>query len=228
MMGVAMIVVMIVGFQIAGFLPPPSPHRSAAQIAAIFREHTTRIRLGLVLTMFGAALLGPFTAVITVQMRRIEGPHSTLAYTELALGALLALEFVIPVMVLEAAAFRPDLPAATIRTLDDIGWLLFVGAPSTAIVQVIALGVAILQDRRDRPVFPRWGGYLSIAAAALFAPGGLVVFFKHGPFGWNGVLAWWLGLVAFGIWLVAITVLLLGAIRQQADEEPTIERDSTG
>jgi hypothetical protein len=62
--GVAMIVVMLVGFEIAGFNPPPSPHDSALQIAALFRDHTTPIRIGLVLTMFGSALLGPFVAAV--------------------------------------------------------------------------------------------------------------------------------------------------------------------
>jgi hypothetical protein len=215
--GPAMIVVMLVAFLIAGFIPPPSPHDTADQIAHIFRSHPTRIRFGLVLTMFGAALLGPFVAVITVQMKRIEGRHSPLAYLQLALGALLVIEFIIPVMVLQAAAFRPELAATTIRTLDDLGWLLFVGAPSTAVVQAIIIGVAILQDQREKPVLPRWGGYLSIWAGLLFAPGGIIVFFKHGAFGWNGLATWWLGLSAFGIWLVAMTVLLLGAIRQQAE-----------
>jgi hypothetical protein len=214
-----MIVVMLVGFSIAGFNPPPSPHDSALQIAHIFRDHTTRIRLGLVLTMFGSALLGPFVAVITVQMQRIEGRHAPLAYTQLALGALLALEFIVPVVVLEAAAFRPGLAPGTLRTLDDLGWLLFVGAPSTAVLEVVAIGVAILQDDRSRPLFPRWGGWASIVAAALFAPGGVIVFAKQGAFGWNGALTWWLGLTAFGVWIVAMTVLLLRAIAGQANEE---------
>src|ERR1700722_19500436 len=104
-----MIVVMLLGFLFACFIPAPSPHDTAAQIARIFRAHPTRIRFGLVLTMFGAALLGPFVAVITVQMKRIEGRTSPLAYVQLALGALLAFEFVVPVMVLQAAAFRPEL-----------------------------------------------------------------------------------------------------------------------
>ena len=108
-------------------------------------------------------------------MRRIEGRHSTLAFVQLALGALLA------------------------------------------------IGAAILQDDRPRPVFPRWGGYLSIWCALLFAPGGVIVLFKHGPFGWNGLLTWWLGLTAFGIWLAAITVLLLRAIAQQRDEAPAVD-----
>jgi hypothetical protein len=232
-----MIVVMLVGFEIAGFNPPPSPHDSAAQIASIFRAHPDRIRLGLVLTMFGSALLGPFIAEITVQMKRIEGRHSPLAYTQLALGALLAIEFIVPVIVLETAALRPSLSPETLRTLDDLGWLLFVGAPSTAVVQVIAFGLAILQDDRQMPVFPRWSGYASIAAALTFVPGGVIVFATHGAFAWNGALAWWLGLTAFGIWLVIITVLLLRAVRHQQAEEtvplgalatPAGERIATG
>jgi len=42
------------------------------------------------------------------------------------------------------------------------------------------------------------------------------VFFKHGPFAWNGVLAWWIPLTMFFIWFVVMTVLLLRAI---ADDE---------
>jgi hypothetical protein len=153
-------------------------------------------------------------------MKRIEGRHSPLAYVQLALGALLVIEFIIPVMVLQAAAFRPDsLSATTIRTLDDLGWLLFVGTPCTAVLEAIVIGVVILQDDRAHTVFPRWGGYLSIWAGILFAPGGIIVFFKHGAFGWNGLATWWLGLTAFGVWLVAMTVLLLGAIRHQSGED---------
>lgn len=217
--GVAMVIVLLVGFQIAGFSPPPSPHDTAAQIAAIFRAHPDRIRLGLVLTMFGSALLGPFVAVTTVQMKRIEGPHSPLAYTQLALGALLAIEFIIPVGVLEAAAFHPGMSPATLHALDDVGWLLFVGAPSTAIVETIVIGVVILQDRRPQPVFPRWGAYASFICAALYIPGGLIVFFKTGPLAWNGAVAWWVGLSAFGVWLVLMTVLELRAIAAQQLEQ---------
>jgi hypothetical protein len=214
-----MLVLLLVGFEIAGFVPPPSPHDSAVQIAAIFRAHPDRIRLGLVLSIFGAALLGPWVGVTTTQLKRAEGRHTPLSYTELALGAVLVFEFVIPVLLMEAAALRPGLPPATLRLVDDFGWLSFVGGPSTAMIEVFVIGVVILQDRRPQPVFPRWSGWLSLIVPLLFAPGAVIVFFSRGVLAWNGALTWWVGLISFGVWIVLFTVALWQAINQQAREE---------
>jgi hypothetical protein len=217
--GIAMMVCLFVGFIVAGFLPPPSPHDSAAQIAAIFRDHTVRIRIGLVIAIFGAALLGPWVGVTTTQLKRAEGRHTPLAYTELALGAILVFEFVIPILLMEAGALRPGLPASTLRLIDDFGWLSYVGGPSTAMIEVLVIGVVILQEKRENPIFPRWAGWLSIVVPFLFAPGAFITFSTHGALAWNGVVAWWLGLGSFGVWIVAFTVALWRAIDHQAREE---------
>lgn len=68
-------------------------------------------------------------------------------------------------------------------------------------------------------MFPRWLGYLNFWCAFLFMPGGLVVFFKDGPFAWNGIIAWWLLLVAFGVWVVSMVVMVLKALAVQEREE---------
>ena len=62
-----------IGFLIAGFIPPPSPDDSAQQIAAMYSEDPTAIRIGLIFTLISSALLGPYFAVLTVQMQRMEG-----------------------------------------------------------------------------------------------------------------------------------------------------------
>lgn len=46
-------------------------------------------------------------------------------------------------------------------------------------------------------------------------PGGLVTFFKSGPFAWNGILAFWLPLTVFGIWYGVMFMLLRKAILGQ-------------
>jgi hypothetical protein len=80
-----------------------------------------------VITTFAVALLVPFSAVIATQMRRIEGRHEVLATTQVTSGAVLSLEFIIPVMIWLTAAFRPSaVNASMIRLLDDMGWLMFV------------------------------------------------------------------------------------------------------
>jgi hypothetical protein len=219
--GPVLALVFLVGFWgIAGFVPPPAPWQGAGVVADFYAAHALAIRLGLWMTMLAAALVAPWTVAITMQLRRIEGRHPTLAYLQLVLGALLVLEFIIPLMVWQAAAFRPlDSPQITQR-LNDLGWLMFVGVVSTGILQAIVIGVGVLCDQREQPVLPRWIGYFNFWIAAMFVPGGLCVFFKQGPFAWNGLLAWWLLLAAFCVWVLVMSAIVLryGIPHQRREE----------
>jgi hypothetical protein len=125
-------------------LPPPSPTESAGRIAAVYRDHASAIRWGGILAMFGVAWLGPWYGVLTKQLKRIEGPNSPSAYCQLALGALLILETIFPLMILEAAVFRPDRSPSEILVLSDLCWIPFVGLLYTLIVEWIVTGIAIL------------------------------------------------------------------------------------
>jgi hypothetical protein len=94
--GPALCVIWVGSFvTLAGFIPPPAPLRSVDSILQMFHDHALPIRLGLLFTMFGSALLVPWCAVIAVHMARIEGRFPVLAITQMASGSLLSLEFII-------------------------------------------------------------------------------------------------------------------------------------
>ncbi len=210
------------GFLIAHLLPLPSPTENASQISTFYRSHTDLIRVGLVFAIFGATLLGPWVAMLSVMVKRIEGRLSPAAYCQLALGSLLILEFIIPLMILETAVFRPNRSPSEILLLSDVCWTLFVGVVSTAVVEVFFIGLTIRRDKSQNPIFPNWMSNFSFLVAAIFMSGTFVVFFKTGPLAWNGVLAWWVAVSAFGIWLLAITIYMLRApnsdVREELDE----------
>jgi len=90
---------------------------------------------------------------------------------------------------------------------------------SLAIAQNLAIAFAILGDRSEQPIFPRWLAYLSIWVAVLFLPAGAVTFFKSGAFAWNGLLAFWIALAAAMVWLVAMIIVLLKTITAQERAE---------
>ena len=204
---------------LAEFIPPPDPEDSAAEVLARYAGDTDAIRIGLVITMYASALLVPFAAVISAQMRRIEGA-GPLASTQIVSAGLLSLEFIIPVMVWLTAAFRFDEESARIiQALNDMGWLMFVAVISSVIVQIASFGIAILIDKRERPVFPRWSGYFMLWMALLLSPTSLCVFFKDGPFAWNGLIAFFIPLTAFGIWMVVTVLLLRKAVAQEEEED---------
>jgi len=217
-----MLVIWVIGFVFfARFIPVPSPNQTALQTAEMYAHRHTGIRIGLVLTGLGTVLLAPFLVVVSVQMQRIEGLSSPLAWLQLTMVPLVIVEFIFPVFFMQAAAFRTDRSPEVTQALNDVAWLLFVGVVSTAIVEWLSIGACILQDQRSEPIFPRWFGYQSLFVALSFFSGTVVVFFKTGPLAWGGAIAFYFPIAAFAAWLAAAVPLLLRAVDAQDREDAT-------
>jgi membrane protein implicated in regulation of membrane protease activity len=95
---------------------------------------------------------------------------------------------------------------------------MFVGVISSAVVEFACIGLVILADERNTGVFPRWAGYFNLWVALLVAPAGIVPFFKHGPFAWNGIFSFFMPMVVFAAWVVVMVVLLRRAIDHEERE----------
>ena len=190
---------------IAGFIPPSDPAASAEEIVQFYAANTASIRVGLVIAMLGSALLVPYAIAISGQLKRIDGAKA-LADTQMISCALLSLEFITPIGIWMAVAYRFDDRAADLtRAMHDMGWILFMTVIWSLWVQLVAIGAAILIDRKPQPTFPRWIGYLNFWVAFLILPAGTVLFFKGGPFAWNGIIGLYTPLVAFVIWFSCMT-----------------------
>jgi hypothetical protein len=218
--GVFLLILMAIGFVLmAGFIPTRSPSQSAVETAQWLLENRDRIRWGMILTMFSAALLQPFYAEITLQMRRIEGRYPALALIQFGLGTLLVLEFIYLIFFWQTAIYRVDRAPELIQLLNDMAWIPFVGLSSTVVLGVAVFGIAILLDRRPQPVFPRWLGYFNLWAALMFTPGTFNVFFQDGPLAWNGIVAWYLPVTVFAIWLIVISIYLSRAVDTMFEDD---------
>lgn len=200
---------------VMGFFPPSRPSASAAEIHQLYADNPTLIKLGLVIVMAASALLVPWAAAISGQLKRINGARA-LAATQFVSCGLLSLEFITPIGVWMAAAFRFDGRAAEItEALHDVGWILFVTVIWSLWAQMWCIVAAIFIDRGPQPVLPRWLGYLTAWAAILITPAGLVLFFKTGPFAWNGIVGIYIPLAAFAIWMGAISYEVHKALTRQ-------------
>lgn len=209
----------VLGFAIiGGLIPPPSPSMTASQVVAFYNENVNGKRLGLAITMVAAAVTTPFVAALTVQMRRIEGPESPLAFTQLGVGMLGFVVFALPVMIMEAAAFRPNRDPDSLLAIHDIGWIMLVGTYSAVMVQCFVVGACALQDKAGL-VWPRWVAYFNFWVGLLFLPGTLLYFFKSGPFAWNGVFVWWIPLSVFCTWFFVMAGVTIQAVNRQERAE---------
>jgi drug/metabolite transporter (DMT)-like permease len=200
---------------LAQFIPPPTAHDTPAQVVALYSRHTDRLRAGLVLMMIGAAFFAPWSASISVQLKRIEGRHTPLTYTQLACGAVGVLVILIPVMVMIVASFRPDRHPELTQTLNDLAWIPFIMVFSPVMVQCLAIGIAVFTDAGEDKVMPRWAGYFNVWCAVLLLPAVLIPFFKTGPFAWQGLFEFWLAAVVFFGWVVVMSIVTIGAIKRQ-------------
>jgi hypothetical protein len=204
---------------LAGFMPPPAPHDTALQIARQFRGNTTGIRLGMVISIMGSAFLLPWGGAVCAQMKRIEGRHAALTWTWIAAQGCIVIEFIYPCAFWAVAAFRTGSPLR-VQSFDDLAWLPFFGIVSTGIIQMVLLGWLTLRDKRPTPIYPRWFAYIQFWCAIGVMPAALVLCFHSGPFAWNGILAYWLGLTVASIWVVTTTVMTARAIKAMPDDDP--------
>lgn len=203
------------GLITAGFLQPPSPLMDANAVAKMFDENRTSIRVGIWITTAGAPFLAFFVAALSQLIRQISGANAPLASAQAIVGSCLILEFIFPQMVWQAAAYRVERLPELVQMLNDVAWLCYVGVVCTAIAQMLILAAVILMDRRPQPLVPRWCAYLCAWCAVGVSSGSFCVFVKSGPLAWSGVIAWWLLVVSFFIWMATMAMQMLRVSRRQ-------------
>lgn len=192
------------------FIPPPRPSSSAEQIAELFRHNHTSILIGCFIYVSLVVLLLTWASVLIVQCRRVEGAIPVLTCGQVLFAAACFLIAVLVGVIWAVAAFRPGEVSPDItRTLCDAGFvlMLFTWAPFAAWFTLIA--ITVFSDKSETPLYPRWVAYLNLWCGLLGAPGGLIVFFKSGPFAYDGLIGFYIPFGVFTLWIVVMTVQML-------------------
>jgi hypothetical protein len=212
--GPATVVVALTGWLVAGVLPIPlGPDSSTQDVVDFYGQ--TRVLAGMSIASVGICLVFPLIAVIAVHMVRMEGRTPILTFLQLITGAATGLLLLLPMLLMAVIGFRPDRNPELTVTLNDIAWLLFITPIAPFILQNIAIGVAILNDRHQ--TLPRWVAYVNFWVAFSFLPDPLAFFFHGGPFAWRGIFIFWLALTTYTIFLVVMGVMLHKAVKSSVD-----------
>lgn len=218
--GIITMVWMFIGLWLAKWLPVPSPNMSANEVVAMYQNNLDGIRACAVFVLISAGFSLMWTCEMSAQLRRIESGRTPIwTYVNLAGGCGGAFFFLIPALMWTMAAFRPERAPEITQALNDIGFLFFLMPFIFATTECLALGCAILSDKKKNPVFPRWVGFANLWFALLFVPACITGFFKTGVFAWDGLFTWWVPVVDYTVWSIVMSVCCASAVKRQYAEE---------
>ncbi|OBJ42486.1 hypothetical protein A5630_20805 [Mycolicibacterium mucogenicum] len=213
------VVVFIAGFVlVAGFVPPPTPMTSAAEIKQNFVDNDMAIRIGMCICVLASALLLPWGGAIAAALRTVRG-GSTLAYTWISANAILCVLFIYPCLWWAVAAFRSDSSADVVRGFNDMAWLGFMGIIPTAMIQCAVLMIAAFAGDSPQHLYPRWFGYFQLWCLLAFVPDLVTYCFKRGPLAWNGVITFWFVVSIAIVWLVVTGHMTARAVKRQLNSQ---------
>lgn len=214
--GPVLVLSALVGLIMGGFIPPPSPMDSGQQIAQRFNSDRGSIRMGCLLMIVCFPLWSTFAGALTAWIRRMERGYRGFTYSSVIIAGGASLVFLLIPMTWAVASFRPDgIDPDITRALNDWTWYIFLYTWPPFALWMVLIGIAVLTDRNNPPLFPRWVAFLNFWLAILMVPGGMIAFFKKGPFAFNGVFAFWVVMIAFFLWIVVMSSVMLHALKQR-------------
>lgn len=206
-------------------LPPLSSALPAEDIAAWYRSNQHVFRTGLVAMLTFQVLYLVWGLGIAQVMRKVAGEKSVLVEMQIWGAGLTVAVGLMAMWTWLTGTFRPDeLPDQQLQHIYDSAWLVFDMTYSVTSLQMIALGVGFLQDRRAVPLVPKWVCWYSIWVGFMFVAECLMPFFKEGPFARDGILNYWIEFGIFFAYLPIVTIYLLKAVPRLEQEH----RDGAG
>lgn len=193
--------------------PPFTPDTPASEVAGWFRENANGARLGMVVAMTFAPAYGVWGYSLAKVLEQVDGKDTILVQLARVGAAWTTITVLIPSSFWLTAAFRPEaLPDWMIQMLYDMAWLLIDLAYAVTSVQLFALGVGFLGDKRTTPLIPKWLAWYGIWVGFMFILECVMPYFRNGAFARSGILNFWIEFLIWMAWVPVLTGYVLKAI----------------
>ena len=211
---------------IGGFIPPPKPSWTAQEIAAFFTAEPIHVRFGAMGFLYFTGTMILFYSVISEEIKKIEGEPALLARIQISSAIILVTIFQLLGLAWLLASYRTDVSPDVIRMLNDYCWFCWSMFIPTYIVQYLCIVVAAFMDKRENPTWPRWAGWVNLWIAFGGAGGIAAVFFKAGPFAWNGLIGFWIPVIVYALGNCVNTWLMHRHYRIEQDKPAVLSGPS--
>jgi hypothetical protein len=190
--------------------PPGKPYLTPEQVVEWFDGRHDGLLIGFALIFVLGGWSATALSLIAYSIRRMTVSRA-FAYSYLVLYLIAAIPgFLFICIAMTAGAMRPERDPQLQQWLYDFGFLSFSGTMGVFLVGSLIWMTAILLDKNG--VFPRWFAYLNLCNAlteVVIAPSWI---FQRGVLAWDGVIAWWIDVVVFGMYTCVFIYLLRNLI----------------
>lgn len=206
-------------YVLSDFIPPPSPQLTGAELLEKFAPRLAYVKAGILMGLLGSCLLAPWSAMVAIQVARMEQGRRYPVWAIFSLGAGIVntVAFILPFIFWAGAFYRPDRSPELVQLINDMTWLEFLLFFPTFSFQLICVAMAGLTQRQGPKVFPRWFLFLNLWMALLGSTGLLSIFFFSGPFAWNGVIGFYVPVGSYVPFLIVTYVMFYKAIVAEKD-----------
>jgi hypothetical protein len=193
--------------------PPANPALDPPEAAQWFTDNHYGILVGFAIMFLVTGMTTPQNALIAYSMRRMS-ISPAFGYSYLVLYSLSAVPgMLLLCIVLTVGAMRPERDPELQQWLFDLAFLSYVGTMGVFLIGSLVWMLAILIDKNR--VFPKWFGYLNLCNALTEVVVSPAWIFHTGAFAWNGLIAWWIDMVVFGIYTGVFITLLRQMIQRE-------------
>jgi hypothetical protein len=193
--------------------PPANPALDSQGVVQWFNDNHYGVLVGFAIMFFITGMTAPQNALIAYSMRRMS-ISPAFGYSYLVLYSLSAVPgMLLLCIVLTVGAMRPERDSEQQQWLFDLAFLSYVGTMGVFLIGSLVWMLAILIDKNR--VFPKWFGYLNLCNALTEVVVSPAWIFHTGAFAWNGLIAWWIDMVVFGIYTGVFITLLRQMIQRE-------------
>ena len=213
---------------IAHFWAPARADLSLEETKTWFTEtHHWGVMIGCSLFYIAAGLLTPGSVAFGIMLAKIEGRWPLWSLTTAVCGIFISLIVFFNACAWIVSAYRHESEASVLQAFSDWAWFAFLLGWIYLAIEMFATAAVELMDHRPKPMVPRWLTWLTFAGAVtvFFAAG--PAFFKSGPFAYHGLLAFYIPVGIWGVYIALTTWYMLLELGRTPDRAQVPASEST-
>jgi hypothetical protein len=180
------------------------------------QDYRMQTIIGCTLFYIAAGFLTPGSIQFAIMLSKIEGRYPVWSVTTGVCGIFISLIIFFNCCAWIVCAYRGETSADVIQSWYDWSWFAFLLGWIYLIIEMIATAMVELMDKREVPMIPRWFTWFTLASGVTLVTAAGPAFFKSGPFAYHGLLAFYLPVAVWGIYIAGTTFFMIKSLDRAA------------